>query len=91
MIKKIMKIEELKPVPATLSRKPFFVGHITSDGCAPHYLAPLLKRSVGVEGKTAFRTFLLKCLGCHCLSSLIKISNPQNSQPIKIWRSSSYQ
>jgi hypothetical protein len=37
----LLKSEELKPVPATLSLKPFFVGHITGDGCAPYDFAPL--------------------------------------------------
>ena len=57
-----MKNEELKPVPATLSRKPFFVGHIAGDGCAPYNLAPILKAAVRVELKAALRTFLFKCL-----------------------------
>ena len=59
-----VKSEELKPIPATLSRKPFFVGHIAGDGCAPDNLAPLFKAAVRVELKATLRTFLLKCL-CH--------------------------
>jgi hypothetical protein len=60
----LLKSEELKPVPATLSLKPFFVGHITGDGCAPYYFAPLFKAAVRVELKATLRTFLFKCL-CH--------------------------
>ena len=45
-----------------LSRKPFFVGHIAGDGCAPYDFAPLFKAAVRVELKSPIRTFLLKCL-----------------------------
>ena len=57
-----VKSEELKSVPATLSRKPFFVGHITGDGCASYYFTPLFKAAVRVELKATLRTFLLKSL-----------------------------
>jgi hypothetical protein len=60
----LLKSEELKPVPATLSLKPFFVGHITGDGSAPYDFAPLFKTAVRVELKATLRTFLLKGL-CH--------------------------
>lgn len=59
-----VKSEELKPIPATLSRKPFFVRHIAGDGCAPYDFAPLFKAAVRVELKATLRTFLFKCL-CH--------------------------
>ena len=32
----LLKSEELKPVPAALSLKPFFISHITGNGCAPY-------------------------------------------------------
>ena len=55
-------MEELKPIPATVSRKPFFVGHFTCDGCEPYDFAPLVKTAVLVELEPTFRTFFFKCL-----------------------------
>ncbi len=56
-------------MPAALCCQSFFVGHVGDDGCAPHYLAPLLKRAAGAEGKAALPAFLFKGLVFHCLPS----------------------
>jgi hypothetical protein len=43
------KREKLKSVPATLSRKPFFVGHFSCDGCPTDNITTLFKTAVRVK------------------------------------------
>ena len=56
--------EYSKPVPATLSRKSFFVFHVTCDACAPYDFTSFIEAAVRIEFEATVRTFLFKCL-CH--------------------------